>query len=383
MSFVANTALPLLHTVGFLTNDSVWGSTYSIWPAQWQMTDGERPELKAPSVLNANFSAVTQAWTNNGIAYASSYLVGHTQKYVMVDIEQSGWDRFLYWDTAEGQLPNGSFVRGPEYNAKDAQRAAAGLTSMADAFAGSSLGAADKYQFGIYNAPGVGGTDVSACLSGAFSREEMYARFLNSSSWFPPALNAALSYLCPEVYPCSSYAMVWKDMVAYNLTRFAYDYAHIVGTAAVRAFPDDVARLRPVVKSTFEVKSFDTTAPVTWPYMGIRTAYTAQLCALRDVGIRQVIYWKSFGSLSAVGSRLWNARNQQPLDATLRTRWLGLSGLSGEPITAADLDATPPRSTLVAKLTQRLKDDLAVAKRIFGAGEAEVEEICAGLRPQR
>jgi hypothetical protein len=282
MSFVANTALPLLHTVGFLTNDSVWGSTYSIWPAQWQMTDGERPELKAPSVLNANFSAVTQAWTNNGIAYASSYLVGHTQKYVMVDIEQSGWDRFLYWDTAEGQLPNGSFVRGPEYNAKDAQRAAAGLTSMADAFAGSSLGAADKYQFGIYNAPGVGGTDVSACLSGAFSREEMYARFLNSSSWFPPALNAALSYLCPEVYPCSSYAMVWKDMVAYNLTRFAYDYAHIVGTAAVRAFPDDVARLRPVVKSTFEVKSFDTTAPVTWPYMGIRTAYTAQLCALRD-----------------------------------------------------------------------------------------------------
>ena len=56
---------------------------------------------------------------------------------------------------------------------------------------------------------------------------------------------------------------------------------------------------------------------------------------------------------------------------------VGLSGLSGDPITAAELDAPPPRDALVGKLEARLKDDLLVAKRIFGSGEAEAEAKAA------
>ena len=365
----------VLHTVAFLANDSVWGSAYTEWPAQTQM-DKNNPALMHPSVLNANFTTVAQNWTMNGIAHAlhggpTPPLSSRAQRYVMVDIEQHGWDNMLYWATALGRLPNGSFVRDPRYVVKDAETSAAALLSMTNQFAQAIRGGAKAYEFGIYNAPGIGGTDVSACLAGHFSRNAMVERYANSSKWFSPALTQALSYLCPENYPAGSYAMPWKDMVAYNLTKYAYDYSAIVASAAVKAFPDDVAKIRPVVKSTFEVKS-DDTAPVSWPFMDLKTEYTAQLCALRDAGITKVIIWYYGGDLR-------KAANEVPLDDDFRKRYLGLQGLSGEPVTEADLDEAPPRANLVTKIEARATDDLVVARSVFG-GDVEAAAACEGIR---
>ena len=77
-------------------------------------------------------------------------------------------------------------------------------------------------------------------------------------------------------------------MVEYNLTKYAYDYSFIVGTAAVLASPTTFAG-SPVIKSTFEVKDFPGETALSWPFMDLRGAYTAQLCGLYDAGIRSVL----------------------------------------------------------------------------------------------
>ena len=106
--------------------------------------------------------------------------------------------------------------------------------------------------------------------------------------------------------------------------------------------------------------------------MDLKTEYTAQLCALRDAGITKVIIWYYGGDLR-------KAANEVPLDDDFRKRYLGLQGLSGEPVTEADLDEAPPRANLVAKLEARATADLVVARSVFG-GDAEAAAACEGIR---
>lgn len=249
---------------------------------------------------------------------------------------------------------------------------------MANAFS-DALGGGDDYQFGIYNAPGIASVDVTESLAGRFAREHVYELFSNSSRWFPPELARALTYLCPENYPANSYVMHWADMVEYNLTKYAYDYSFIVGTAAVHSFPDDIRRLRPVIKSTFEVKDFPGETALSWPFMDLRGAYTAQLCGLYDAGIRSVLVWNACGSTSSPNHKLYDAAHAATIDPLDRQRWLHMRPLSLAPITEADLDAPPPRASLVAKLEARFTDDLVVAESIFGTGDTEqgAEATCA------
>ena len=333
-----------------------------------------------PSVFDTDFAAEAEKWTRNGIALAKRALVGRKHKHIMVDIEQSGWDRFIYWATALGQLPNKSFVRNPVYKPKDVKKSIDSLTRMANEYA-AAFGGVKDYQFGIYNSPGVASADVTECLAGMLSPTEMYERFANSSLWWLPELSAAVTYLCPEVYPSNSWHMRWSQMVAYNLTKYAYDYAHLVGTAAVASFPNDVHRLRPVITSKFAVQGdYDKSKPFSFPFMDLRTAFTAQLCGLRDAGISNILLWNNYGTTSLIGTILGKAAQQVPLTTEERTRWLNMTGLSGQPVTEQDLDAAPPRAQLVSKLEARATDELIVIKSVFGSGDAEVESVCSRFR---
>eukprot|EP00937_MAST-01D_sp_MAST-1D-sp2_P003417 g3417.t1 len=371
----------------FLENTSQWGPSYSLWPATGQMNGGNASEHI--DVLRPDFAATLGNWTERGVAFARQRLEGRAPR-VMVDLEQAGFDRFLYWATALGQLPNGSFARGPQYRAADAELAASGLTSMASAYS-AALGDDPRYEFGFYNGPGLGGTDVAACLAGQFPLEALYGRFANSSGWWPAALRGAVTYLCPECYPGASYAMRWPAMVAYGLARYAYDYAHAVGSAAVRANLRDAGRLRPVLKSTFEVKpplcpSDDCNVP--FPYMD-ETSFTAQLCGLRDAGIRRVLVWNYYGvpdtaaRASTASAELQKACCLDSLGALDRARWLGLGARGGALVEVADLDAPPPRAALVAKLKARFTDELRIVQSVFQVDAAGAEAVCAGVRPAR
>ena len=64
---MASVTPAVLHTTYFLSNDSKWGSTYTTWPAQGQMSAGANLH---PSVLEANFTADAAKWTSNGVAFA-------------------------------------------------------------------------------------------------------------------------------------------------------------------------------------------------------------------------------------------------------------------------------------------------------------------------
>ena len=95
--------------------------------------------------------------------------------------------------------------------------------------------------------------------------------------------------------------------------------------------------------------------------------------------IRQVLIWSYCGSTSQPNHSLYDAAHQPTLDPLYRKRWLNTRPLSGEPISEADLDAPPPRASLVAKLEARYTDDLVVAKSVLGGGDT-AEATCAKFR---
>merc|ERR1719253_1761109 len=136
------------------------------------------------------------------------------------------------------------------------------MITMADAYE-SALGG-DGYLFGIYNMPGIGGTDLCSHFAGLLSDAQMIERYKNSTQ-FQTRLIPKLSFLAPECYPANSYHFQWQDIKQYGLAKYAYDYSNLVARAALAVYKPEL--VMPVIKSTFEVKGWDPTANVTWPFM--------------------------------------------------------------------------------------------------------------------